>query len=106
MKEYIERDALIKALNEAYKNEQRLSIEASGKKQSLYVHLHDKCAGFCLQIMDAVNAVPAADVVGSMCCKDCINSIDIDGALCCGEWEHNTDEDGYCHLGYAVRGEA
>lgn len=105
MKEYIEREALIKALKETYKNEQKASIEASMLKQSLYVCLHDKCAGFCAQVMNAVNEMPAADVVGTMCCKDCINSIDIDGTLYCGEWEHNTDEDGYCHLGYAVRGE-
>lgn len=47
----------------------------------------------------AINAIPAADVVEVVRCKDCYQSAVIDDVFYCTYWGENTDENGYCHEG-------
>lgn len=46
-----------------------------------------------------VIAIPDADVVDVVWCKDCYQSAVIDDVFYCTYWGKNTDENGYCHEG-------
>ena len=46
-----------------------------------------------------VGAIPAADVVEVVRCKDCYQSAVIGDVFYCTYWGKNTDENGYCHEG-------
>lgn len=54
---------------------------------------------------DRLRAIPAADVVPVVRCKDCkycVEHYDMDGNVpywVCKEWDSGTDYDGYCHYG-------
>lgn len=50
-------------------------------------------------IKELINAIPAADVVEVVRCKDCYQSVVIGNVLYCTYWGNNTDENGYCHEG-------
>jgi hypothetical protein len=50
-------------------------------------------------IKELINAIPAADVVEVVRCKDCYQSVVIGDVLHCTYWGKNTDENGYCHEG-------
>ena len=46
-----------------------------------------------------IEAIPAADVVEVVRCKNCYQSVVIGNVLHCTYWRRNTDENGYCHEG-------
>ena len=50
-------------------------------------------------IKELINAIPAADVVEVVRCKDCYQSVVIGNVLHCTYWSKDTDENGYCHEG-------
>lgn len=50
-------------------------------------------------IKELINAIPAADVVEVVRCKDCYQSVVIGDVLHCTYWGKDTDENGYCHEG-------
>ena len=50
-------------------------------------------------IKELINAIPAADVVEVVRCKDCYQSVVIGNVLHCTYWGKDTDENGYCHEG-------
>lgn len=50
-------------------------------------------------IKELINAIPAADVVEVVRCKDCYQSVVIGDVLHCTCWSKDTDENGYCHEG-------
>ena len=50
-------------------------------------------------IKELINAIPAADVVEVVRCKDCYQSVVIGNVLHCTYWGKDTDESGYCHEG-------
>lgn len=50
-------------------------------------------------IKELINAIPAADVVEVVRCKDCYQSVVIGDVLYCTYWGKDTDENGYCHEG-------
>ena len=50
-------------------------------------------------IKELINAIPAADVVEVVRCKDCNQSVVIGNVLHCTYWTKDTDENGYCHEG-------
>lgn len=50
-------------------------------------------------IKELINAIPAADVVEVVRCKDCYKSVVIGNVLHCTYWSKDTDENGYCHEG-------
>lgn len=73
MDEYIEREVAIQAAKHAW---------AKGLEPSQYIE-----------------ALPAADVVEVVRCKDCYQSVVIGNVLHCTYWSKDTDENGYCHEG-------
>lgn len=50
-------------------------------------------------IKELINAIPAADVVEVVRCKDCYQSVVIGNVLHCTYWSKDTDENGDCHEG-------
>lgn len=50
-------------------------------------------------IKELIDAIPAADVVEVVRCKDCYQSVVIRNVLHCTYWSKDTDENGYCHEG-------
>lgn len=50
-------------------------------------------------IKELITAIPAADVVEVVRCKDCYQSVVIGNVLHCTYWSKDTDENGYCHEG-------
>ena len=50
-------------------------------------------------VHDVISAIPAADVVEVVRCRDCKHSDMIDCTRYCFHWERNTDDDGFCHEG-------
>jgi hypothetical protein len=80
MDEYIKREEAIDAVSEVYYDTPDVNL--SGEKFEA-----------------AINAIPAADVVEVVRCKDCYQSAVIDDVFYCTYWGKNTDENGYCHEG-------
>ena len=50
-------------------------------------------------IKELINAIPAADVVEVVRCKDCYQSVVIGNVLHCTYWSKDTHENGSCHEG-------
>ena len=88
MPEHIERELAIKAV-----------CDSSAHTCDL-----KKCSYGCREVQ-AILAVPAADVMPVVrCgeCKHCVEHYDTDGNApywVCTEWDSGTDYDGYCHYG-------
>lgn len=80
MAEHIKRAAAIDAVSEVYYDTPDVNLSAE-------------------KFEAAINAIPAADVVEVVRCKDCYQSAVIDDVFYCTYWGKNTDENGYCHEG-------
>lgn len=80
MDEYIELEAAKDAVSEVYYDTPDVNLSAE-------------------KFEAAINAIPAADVVEVVRCKDCYQSAVIDDVFYCTYWGKNTDENGYCHEG-------
>ena len=88
MAEYIEREAAIKRFTFA-------TLDCLGMEPTIMAE----------DVVKALKAIPAADVVPVVrCgeCKHCVEHYDTDGNVpywVCKEWDSGTDYDGYCHYG-------
>lgn len=80
MAEYIKRAVAIDAVSEVYYDTPDVNLSAE-------------------KFEAAINAIPAADVVEVVRCKDCYQSVVIGDVLYCTYWGKDTDENGYCHEG-------
>lgn len=80
MAEYIKREAAVDAASTVYYDTPDVNLSAE-------------------KFEAAINAIPAADVVEVVRCKDCYQSAVIGDVLYCTYWGKNTDENGYCHEG-------
>lgn len=80
MAEYIKREAAVDAASTVYYDTPDVNLSAE-------------------KFEAAINAIPAADVVEVVRCKDCYQSAVIGDVLYCTYWRKNTDENGYCHEG-------
>ena len=96
MTDYISREEVGKALTTAE------PVNIGNIKYNRYPPSHD-------EVLKRISAIPVADVVEVVRCKDCKNA-DSNGMGCCWVWcnemQQAVSEDGWCYRGEDMRGEA